>query len=596
MTQYHVSLNGQGYVLDLDRYQKRIREPFPSKQTEGSVDFGDLRGPEQLLVLSDWSGGEGVVSYDEATPSRYRSGSDIDIWSLPGAVRLGAELAAPLVDYGADESCCLAVFNGNLMIGLSNGQLYRYDGAAFTALVNTGAAVRSMDIFMNRLYYGCQGTGVVGSYTTGWVNAPTAFTVAGSTGVWTLRTHYRQAAQYLYVGSSGTGTNGVSRAYYWDGGALSAGQFDFEELFPLASAVLNGRLYFVASQAGGSPRLGLYSVDDSGSGGVWRQHVRLDGVFCWSAVAFDGALYLGCSPGGQVLRWDGAQLTRVLQLGTPLVPHTGDIRGMAVWNGALWVATVDAGGILLLRYDGRAWSRPATGVPGTASRALAAYNDQLYVGTQRTTVGAQGTVWRVASGVRTSGTVESGLISCGLPGVPKLLKSVTLVTSALASGQAVAVQYRLEDTGGWTTLGTLSTVGATTATYQFGASVTGRLIALRLVLTTSSAGNGSPVVHEVGLRYVPRPTLAREWELAVILEGTPELPLVTLDQAAEPLTGAQLSSALWTAAGVAGTVTLVDLDGASYAVYVQDVREEVGKISQRRGYQRLGLVKLVEAA
>jgi hypothetical protein len=57
-----------------------------------------------------------------------------------------------------------------------------------------------------------------------------------------------------------------------------------------------------------------------------------------------------------------------------------------------------------------------------------------------------------------------------------------------------------------------------------------------------------------------------------------------------------LTAALWTAAGSAGPVTLVDLDGASYSVYVQDVREEIGKISQRRGWNRLGLVKLVEAA
>ena len=57
-----------------------------------------------------------------------------------------------------------------------------------------------------------------------------------------------------------------------------------------------------------------------------------------------------------------------------------------------------------------------------------------------------------------------------------------------------------------------------------------------------------------------------------------------------------MTAALWTAAGSAGPVTLVDLDGASYSVYVQDVREEIGKISQRRGWNRLGLVKLVEAA
>ena len=70
MVAYHVTLNGQGYVLAPDRYQKRIRDPFPSKQAAGSVDFGDLRGPVQLMVISDWSGGEGAIQHDEAAPVR----------------------------------------------------------------------------------------------------------------------------------------------------------------------------------------------------------------------------------------------------------------------------------------------------------------------------------------------------------------------------------------------------------------------------------------------------------------------------------------------------------------------------------------------
>jgi hypothetical protein len=596
VTQYHVSLNGQGYVLDLDRYQKRIREPFPSKQTEGSVDFGDLRGPEQLVVISDWSGGEGAVSHDEAAPTRYRSGTDVDISSLPGAVRLGPELIAVVPHFGVNESSCLALFNGHIVVGLGNGQLYRWDGTTLTALANTGAAVRCMEVFMNRLLIGCEGTGAVAEYTTAWAYTAAKFTVAGSTGVWTMATFFREAAQYLYLGSSATGVNGISRAYCWDGGTLSPGQEDFEELLPLASAVLNGRLYWVASNSGAAPRIGLYSVDDGPLGGTWRQHVRVDGLSCWEMVEYNGALYLGCTPNGQVLRWDGANLTRVLQLGTPLAPHNGEIRGMTVLDGALWVATADASGTMLLRYDGKAWSRPIYAIPAAAPRDLLPYNGRLHLGTFNTTGGAQGPWFRTSTGVRTAGTLESGLVSCGLPGVSKLMKSVTIVTSALVSGQAVAAQYRLEDTGGWTTLGTLSTVGATTATYQFAANTMGRQIGLRVLMTTSSAGNGSPVLYELSLWYVPRPTLAREWDLAVVLEGTPELPLITLDNASEPLTGAQLTSALWTAAGVAGPVTLVDLDGASYSVYVQDVKEEIGKISQRRGYQRLGLVKLVEAA
>src|SRR5215217_9159445 len=94
----------------------------------------------------------------------------------------------------------------------------------------------------------------------------------------------------------------------------------------------------------------------------------------------------------------------------------------------------------------------------------------------------------------------------------------------------------------------------------------------------------------------PRPTVTREWELAVRLEGTDELPMVTLDGAIDPSTGAALTLALWTAAASAAPVSYVDLDGLAYSVYVQDVREQIADISQRTGLQRLGLVTLVEAA
>jgi hypothetical protein len=180
--------------------------------------------------------------------------------------------------------------------------------------------------------------------------------------------------------------------------------------------------------------------------------------------------------------------------------------------------------------------------------------------------------------------------------VSKLLRSVTLVCSALVSPQTITLEYQLEGTGGWTTLGTLSTVGATTATYAFAGSTTCRQVAFRLAMTGTAGATTAPTVYQLAVRYVPRPAVTREWELAVVLEGTAELPLVTLDGASESLTGAQLTSALWTTAGATGPVPLVDLDGASYSVYVQDLREEVAQISQRKGYQRLGLVTLVEAA
>src|SRR5204862_7103919 len=116
-----------------------------------------------------------------------------------------------------------------------------------------------------------------------------------------------------------------------------------------------------------------------------------------------------------------------------------------------------------------------------------------------------------------------------------------------------------------------------------GASTTCRQVAFRLTRTGTAGASTSPTGYQVAVRYVPRATVTGEWDLAVVLEGTAELPLVTLDGSSESLTGAQLTGALWTTAGASGPVTLVDLDGASYAVYVKDLREEVAQISQRKG-------------
>src|SRR5690606_4398705 len=117
-----------------------------------------------------------------------------------------------------------------------------------------------------------------------------------------------------------------------------------------------------------------------------------------------------------------------------------------------------------------------------------------------------------------SGTLETGLISFGLPGVSKLLRSVTIVTAPMPASCSLQVEYRLEDTGSWTTLGTLSATGATTATYSFAAGVTCRLLALRYTLTGVAGGTASPALYEVAIRYVPRPSVARAWELGVMLE------------------------------------------------------------------------------
>jgi hypothetical protein len=597
VTEYHVTLNGQGYILDLGRYRKRIHTPFAPKSSTASESFaaGDLRGPEQLFVVSDWSGGEGYVQQDAAHPGRWRQGSGLDgsasVNALVGGLRLGPTWSTP---FGLGQAYCrlLCVYGGKLVIGDTTGQVFTWDGTS-AALIGTMAGPATCgEVFLNKAYLGNTANGKLASWD-GTTFTATAATAAGP--ITTLRTHYRQAAQYLYVGAQSAGTGGVGRIYYWDGATLSSGQFDTEEVTPAASFVLGSRCYFVGADSA-APRWAIYSVDNTGSGGAWRCHARLTGGYGWAAAVLGDTAYITDGVGGRVWAFDGeSAVTLVRQLSSGGASYGGILRAVAAWRGALWVGIRDGSGLSILRYDGVGWSRPVTGITGTDPEAMVVWSDQLWMGT----------IAAPASGVagfanpltfRASGTLDSGLVAFGLPGVSKLLRSVTLVCSAIVAPQTIRVEYQLEDTGGWTTLGTLSTVGATTATYGFAANTTCRQVAFRLTLTGTAGASVSPTLYQLAVRYVPRPAVTREWDLAVCLEGTAELPLVTLDGAAESLTGAQLTSALWGAAGSSGPVSLVDLDGASYSVYVQDLREEVARISQRKGYQRLGLVTLVEAA
>lgn len=610
MTQYHVTLNGQGYILDLGRYKKRVHAPFAAKSAASSEAFaaGDLRGPEQLFTLSDWSGGEGYVQQDDAHPGRWRQGSGLDgaasVTSQVGGLRLGPRWLAP---FGLGQAYCrpLCVYGGKLLIGDVAGAVYSWDGASAALLGTMAGPATCGEVFLSKAYVGNTANGKLASWD-GTTFTLTAATAGGP--ITTLRTHYRQAAQYLYVGSQAAGTGGVGRIYYWDGSSLSLGQLDTEEATPIASFVLGSRCYFVGADSA-APRWAIYSVDNTGSGGAWRCHARLDGGYGVAAAVLGNTAYVTDGVGGRVWAFDGdSTVTLVKQLSSGGASYGGILRAAATWRGALWVGIRDGAGLSLLRFDpspfgsaqggsGQAggWSRPVTGITGTDPEAIVVWSDQLWMGTiVAPTAGVAGFVNPLTFGA--SGTLESSLIAFGLPGVSKLLRSVTLVCSAIVSPQTIKVEYQLEDTGGWTTLGTLSTVGATTATYSFAANTTGRQVAFRLTLTGTGGASVSPTVYQLAVRYVPRPAVTREWELAVHLEGTAELPLVTLDGAAEPLTGAQLTSALWSSAGSSGPVSLVDLDGASYSVYVQDLREEAAQISQRRGYQRLGLVTLVEAA
>lgn len=568
--EYHVVLGTRGLILQKNGWERRLAQQFAAPLRTGGLTSDALVG-DQTLILDDWSGGDGYLAHDPTTPARYRAGVGVDPFTEPGAVQLGPHLATAQ-STAFDELTVALAYGANLYVGTSDGKIYSWTGAAWSLSHDTTKAggIRSMAVYMNRLYVGTGTDGAVFKFDgSSW---STAFTAASSTGVYAMATHYRQAAQYLYVGSEAGGTNDIGRIHYWDDSALSLGQFDVEEGRISVAAVLVDYCVFVGVDTS-ARRSSIYSVDRQSGGGNWTHHLSIPGAVIVSGAVLNGVLYLGDAYDGKIYSWDGESLKVVRQLGSDASAYSPQIRGLAVWRGALWVSVADtSGGTLgLLRFDGTAWSRPASGLTGTTPMGLATYSGALYYLTAKSGASA---LYNTNGTFRSSGEVESGLIDASLNGTGKQWRGVTISHSAIVSGQSIVVQYKLEDAGSWTTLGTSSTVGATEASFDFPHAVDAKLVAFKIQLA-GSAGSSSPLkVFGLSARYLPVPSVLREWSLNVRLDGTSQRAMKLADGTEETLTGEELSVEIWKMVDAQEPVGYLDVDREEvYTVRIAGWRE-----------------------
>jgi hypothetical protein len=271
-----------------------------------------------------------------------------------------------------------------------------------------------------------------------------------------------------------------------------------------------------------------------------------------------------------------------------------------VGRGGWWLGFSDGANAGLKRLDPpeAGWSEPVglSGMSG-AGRPLSAawFGGDLYLMTFQGGGGAWFLMRSRSDLYLAAATLETGLIDARLPGVTKVFRSVTINHAALVGGQSVQVLYRLEDAGSWTSLGTNNTLGSTSATFTFGAAVTGKLIAFQVVLTGSD-GSSTPVrFFSLEMRCRPAPGAKRVWQFDCLIEGSAQMPMITLDGSASPQTSEQLSAALWGIAGQSGPLTYVDLDGVGRSVWLLEYEEKGAKMSQRLGTQLRGSVSLLEA-
>ncbi len=337
-------------------------------------------------------------------------------------------------------------------------EVWRYDGTSWSRAVGPGGSVgrgfgnenniraSSMAVFGGRLYVGTQNTveGLEIWRTDGgsWVKSDGEDFGPANKDVSSMRVYDPSgpSGPFLYVGTANTAGCEVWRSS--NGTAWfqkSSGGFGSGSNVTAASmAVFGGRLYVGTERIGAG--LQIHSTDGTGwssdDGGLFggqnaaaecmgayggRLYVgtrnESQGAQVWSAPdgstwsraeagelaldrgattmsVFSGSLYVGTTRYADVWRYDGSWShvsTRAFTSNSNL-----KVSSMAVYEGRLYVGTLNPLGCEVWRFDGSAWERLAAGGFGEcrndAVQCMEVYKGDLYIGTSNSDEGCQ--AWR----------------------------------------------------------------------------------------------------------------------------------------------------------------------------------------------------------
>ncbi len=591
MTAYHVILDGQGYMLDLASYRKRL---------VGAGTGGEL-AELRAWTMDDWRKGVGYARWE---PRVYNTGTNID--PTTGDLRVGRGRTTVFTPgAGITDLWSLIVYNGALYAPRGDGpDIYAStDGATWTNPHDTGyAGHRGLCLFNGWLMIGSSASGAVTKFdgttwTDSWVTL--TGTRVGALAPWYLT----GTTGYLFAGVSQASGGAVLYRVDSAGAITTVGTALEQEITAL---IAFGGVLWVATitESASSYVGGLYRYD-----GV--QLVRVTGIAdnaVMSFVEYRGRLWAGSRTQGKLWTVSSSGLEerwtvpRVLGIGGTF-SYGQAIRALLVDSDRLHVPVVETAGLGM--YVGEplgpvpgvpgggmelGWSLPSVGSGGQEPRGIASFLGQVYLTNKRSS-GAN--VVRVDTTANTSAALVSASFDAGLPGVDKLAVRVTVVHQALVAGDDIELSYDLEDAGVFASLGHSNTIGATTKTFSFGPGVTFRRLRLGVSFTLTDTSR-SPAVSTIVVEYRVRPVPKARWEFDCRLEGTAAVPLVTADGQPEPKTGAQLADTLWATAAKKTALTFTDLDGEIRTVELVSLEERVGQQSQRLGLGTLGRVGLQE--
>jgi hypothetical protein len=607
---YHVILAGQGLMLPPGGYERTLSQQFAAKLSISGTAESDRLGEQQALI-NDWSGGEGLSRLGTTpTSDRYRRGAGINIYDEDSAVGLGPYMSAPAALQTAYNSItAIGNYRQYLMLGRDDGKVYRWDGSALVLAGDTGktSGIASFGVIETNLYIGTyvdnevwrwQGEAPGSNFAANFYIGP--YLSETTTAVTALIPDTRnKAIRGLYgtatsdYGLVGPTVNTAATTDPADTSVLAAAYSSIKVLMQLGQSI-------VVASTNTTSRFSRIYTGTNGSPIAWTHQALLYDSTIVAGATVGRNAYFGDSIQGKIWKWDGSTVSLYYQIGSDLNPYTGGIGGMVEWRGALWVSIKDTdGSCALLRDDGSGhWSRPVTGLSGTTPGPLAVFMDQLHYVTQAT--GAT-KVFRTDGTYAATGWIESPLMNANLDGTGKLWLGVEVNHSALAATQSVQVQYQLNDTGSWTTLGTSDVDGATSASFDFPTGVIANQIGFKMTLT-GTAGSSTPLrVFSLVARYLPSSEGTKEWQLTVLMFGTDDIDMPLSDGSNEPLTGQDLSDYVWSLVDAGAPVAFLDIDRQEYLVSIagwsENFAARVGSLQQRAtsvGWSLEGRMRLRE--
>lgn len=503
MADMYITLDGIQYMLSTDPdqnfpYSEETQNPY-STQSSYLDNMGEYwKG----RTYRSFHGGERVkrlLASSDIDNMAYYDGEGVSIYTW-GEISLQPALVRSLTISSATMPMCVSADGLSVVVGVTkddtgvgdNQYIRRYNAATWTSITtpNSGAVTDLMTA-PNGTMYGVQGTHVITSTDGGatWANDATSGVPTDMLGV----TH---CAGYLYtVGPTGLKKyNGAA----WEVSSALPGTCvcNYREDVYWAK---NATIFRWTGEA-------AYQYDQLPAGFIitalipFREVMFIMGYYA-AQGAKRGAVHY-------ILGGHEAHLFTIRETDT-----TSDYRVSAACGGddEIWFANGKRGGTD--RYDltdGGLSSGPAWGAAGIIPfKSMAYSNGYLFVGRYDNTAGTDGVyVANVMnpSTYRSTGWLSTPEDDLELPAQYKLFRSVEIAHKALAAGESIAIAYSVDGGVTWTTAGTSSTAGATSAKYALPA-VRGKTLALKYTLTAGTTNLTTPTVVTpcATIEYAPIP-------------------------------------------------------------------------------------------